>query len=214
MLKKKLCTIILSMSILCSLLSGCSDKHTAIIMDNAKALNFTQEISESLKQEDYGIQSYTFLKYIQENLPGRIAGTEKEKEMASFISAILLNGGYSEKDIKIESFDIEVVPMMDVSIENVFDGGENSQSSQNIEVVKKGESEKTIIVGAHYDSAETHGVDDNGSGVSVALENALRMKDVATQYTIKYVFFGAEETGIHGSGEYVNSLTKKKKTLC
>lgn len=196
--------------IVCSLLSGCSDKHTAEIMESAKAFSLTQEISESLNQEDYGIQSYAFLKYIQENLPGRIAGTEKEKEMASFIAAILLNGGYSEKDIKLNSFHIdEGVPMMDESVENVFDGGENSQSSQNIEVIKKGRSEKTIIVGAHYDSAGTHGVDDNGSGVAVALENALRMIDVETQYTIKYVFFGAEETGMQGSREYVNSLTEK-----
>lgn len=211
-MKKKFCTTILSMSILCSLLSGCSDKHAEIIMDNAKGLNLTQEIAERLKQEDYGIQSYTFLKYIQDNLPGRIAGTEKEKEMASFISAILLNGGYSENDIKIKSFDIEEgVSMMDESIENVFEGGQNSRSSQNIEVVKKGESEKIIIVGAHYDSAGTHGVDDNGSGVAVALENALRMIDVETQYTIRYVFFGAEEIGMHGSGEYVNSLTEKEK---
>ena len=88
--------------------------------------------------------------------------------MASFISAILLNGGYSEKDIKLNSFDIEEgVPMMDTSGENIFDGGEDSQSSQNIEVIKEGQSKKTIIVGAHYDSAGTHGVDDNGSGVAV-----------------------------------------------
>ena len=40
------------------------------------------------------------------------------------------------------------------------------------------QSKKTIIVGAHYDSAGTHGVDDNGSGVAVALESALRMIDV------------------------------------
>ena len=114
--------------------------------------------------------------------------------------------------IKLNSFDIEEgVPMMDTSGENIFDGGEDSQSSQNIEVIKEGQSKKTIIVGAHYDSAGTHGVDDNGSGVAVALESALRMIDVETPYTIKYVFFGAEETGMHGSKEYVNSLTKKEK---
>ena len=64
-------------------------------------------------------------------------------------------------------------------------------SDLNIEVIKEGQSKKTIIVGAHYDSAGTHGVDDNGSGVVVALESALRMIDVETPYTIKYVFFGA-----------------------
>ena len=40
-MKKKFCTTILSMSILCSLLSGCSDKHAEIIMDNAKGLNLS-----------------------------------------------------------------------------------------------------------------------------------------------------------------------------
>ena len=35
-MKKKICIIILSIVIVCSLLSGCGDKHTAIIMKNAK----------------------------------------------------------------------------------------------------------------------------------------------------------------------------------
>ena len=78
--------------------------------------------------------------------------------------------------------------MMDESIKNKFEGGKQSNSSQNIKVVKKGESEKTIVVGAHYDSAGTHGVDDNGSGIAVALENALRMADTQTHYTIIYFF--------------------------
>lgn len=183
-------------------------------MKNAKDFTLTQEISESFKQENYGIQSYAFLKYIQENLPGRIAGTEKEKEMASFISAILLNGGYSEKDIKLNSFDIEEgVPMMDTSGENIFDGGEDSQSSQNIEVIKEGQSKKTIIVGAHYDSAGTHGVDDNGSGVAVALESALRMIDVETPYTIKYVFLVQKRQECMVQKNMLILLQRKKKTI-
>ena len=42
--------------------------------------------------------------------------------MASFyICLFLLNGGYSEKDIKLNSFDIEEgVPMMDTSGEKYF----------------------------------------------------------------------------------------------
>ena len=103
-MKKKICIIILSIVIVCSLLSGCGDKHTAIIMKNAKDFTLTQEISESFKLENYGIQSYAFLKYIQENLPGRIAGTEKEKEMASFISAILLKWWIFRKGYKIKFF--------------------------------------------------------------------------------------------------------------
>ena len=76
-------------------------------------------------------------------------GYRKGKGNGFVISAILLNGGYSEKDIKLNSFDIEEgVPMMDTSGENIFDGGEDSQSSQNIEVIKEGQSKKTIIVGS------------------------------------------------------------------
>lgn len=54
-MKKKICIIILSIVIVCSLLSGCGDKHTAIIMKNAKDFTLTQEISESFKLENYGI---------------------------------------------------------------------------------------------------------------------------------------------------------------
>ena len=101
--------------------------------------------------------------------------------------------------------------MMDESIKNKFEGGRQSNSSQNIKVVKKGESEKTIVVGAHYDSAGTHGVDDNGSGIAVALENALLMADTQTHYTICYIFFGSEENGMCGSREYVKTLSEKER---
>lgn len=45
--------------------------------------------------------------------------------MAVFILSVLLNGGYAESDIAIESFEIDdSTPMMDEAIQNVFDGGE------------------------------------------------------------------------------------------
>lgn len=121
--------------------------------------------------------------------PGRIAGTKSEKEMAVFILSILLEGGYSETDVSVTSFVIpNSVPAMEESGHN-YDGGEKGSLSQNIEVIKRGKCEKTIIVGAHYDSVGTHGVDDNASGVSVVLESTLRMIDSQIHYTIRYVFF-------------------------
>ena len=56
-----------------------------------------------------------------------------------------------------------------------------------------------------------HGVDDNGSGVAVLLESALRMRSVRPPYTIRYVFFGAEETGMNGSRAYVEALSQEEK---
>lgn len=209
---KKIFSCILAIIILGAMLSGCSNNDSKEMIKKAKNFSIPHEVSINPTKEDYGILAYNFLHYIQDNYPGRIAGTEKEKEMAVFILSALLNGGYSEKDISIQSFNItEAVPMMDESIKNKFEGGKQSNSSQNIKVVKKEESEKTIVVGAHYDSAGTHGVDDNGSGIAVALENALRMADTQTHYTICYIFFGSEENGMCGSREYVETLSEKER---
>lgn len=208
---KKILSCFLVCAFLFTGLYGCGSKNVEMI-EEAKNLTLSQEFSISSEQNDYGTPAYNFLKHVQSNYPGRVAGTEKETEMAVFILSVLLNGGYTERDMAVKSFEIhDSTPLMDEDAQNVFDGGEKSNSSQNIEITKKGESEKTIIVGAHYDSAGTHGVDDNGSGVSVALENALRMINIPTYYTIKYVFFGSEETGMYGSREYVESLSEKER---
>lgn len=196
---------------LCTGLCGCSDPNAKLIED-AKNTSLSSEVPINPAQNDYGAAAYKYLQHIQANYPGRIAGSEKETEMAVFLLSVLLNGGYEESDIVVNSFEIgNSSPVQDDSIENPFDGGEQSSSSQNIEVTKKGESDKIIIVGAHYDSAGTHGVDDNGSGVSVVLENALRMADESTPYTIRYVFFGSEEIGMLGSRAYVENLSEKEK---
>ena len=74
----------------------------------------------------------------------------------------------------------------------------------------QGKSKKEIIIGAHYDCVNTHGVDDNGSGVATLLESAFKQKDKSNEYTIKYIFFGAEEEGVKGSKYYANELSKEE----
>lgn len=67
--------------------------------------------------------------------------------MAVFILSVLLNGGYAESDIAIESFEIDdSTPMMDEAIQNVFDGGEKSNSSQNILITKKEKAKKRLLL--------------------------------------------------------------------
>ncbi len=77
----------------------------------------------------------------------------------------------------------------------------------NIIVTKQGKSDKTIIVGAHYDG---NGSGDNGSGVALALTTAQHLFDVETEYTIKFVFFTAEEYGLYGSKAYVAAMTEEE----
>ena len=78
----------------------------------------------------------------------------------------------------------------------------------NIIVTKQGNSDKTIIVGAHYDG---DGSGDNGSSVALALTTAQHLFNVETEYTIKFVFFTAEEYGLYGSKAYVANMTEEEK---
>ncbi len=166
-----------------------------------------------INETNYGTLAYQYLEYIQENYPGRIAGSEREREMAVFILRVLLDGGFPEENLRVQTFQTEenAAPVQAEEEGASFDGGKIIGSSHNIEVTINGESEKTILVGAHYDSAGTHGVDDNGSGVEVLLESALRMCSGRPPYTIRYVFFGAEETGMNGSRTYVEKLSQEEK---
>ncbi|MHC4697360.1 MAG: M28 family metallopeptidase, partial [Planctomycetota bacterium] len=59
------------------------------------------------------------------------------------------------------------------------------------------------IVGAHYDSKDTPGADDNASGVAGLLEIARVLSAYDTLYTIKYIAFDLEEVGLQGSKSYV-----------
>ncbi len=76
----------------------------------------------------------------------------------------------------------------------------------NIIVTKEGKSDKTIIVGAHYDG---NGSGDNGSSIALAVTTAQHLYEVETEYTIKFVFFTAEEYGMHGSTAFVNAMTEE-----
>jgi hypothetical protein len=76
----------------------------------------------------------------------------------------------------------------------------------NIIVKKQGNSDKKIIVGAHYDG---DGSGDNGSSVALALTTAQKLFDVETEYTIEFVFFTAEEYGMYGSTAYVANMTEE-----
>jgi aminopeptidase YwaD len=63
-----------------------------------------------------------------------------------------------------------------------------------------------VIVGGHYDTIAGSGVNDNGSGTSIILEMARILKNVPTEYSIKFINFTGEEQGLLGSKNYVNTV--------
>lgn len=72
---------------------------------------------------------------------------------------------------------------------------------------KHGDPDNVIVVGAHLDSVGTGpGINDNGSGSSTILEIAEQMKKVKPHNKVRFIWFGAEESGLLGSEAYVASL--------
>ena len=79
----------------------------------------------------------------------------------------------------------------------------------NIHALKKGRTDKRIIVGAHYDiyPHESPGADDNASGVAVLIELAHLLKGVAElNCDVELVSYDMEEVGLWGSRVHARQL--------
>ncbi|MDR4954210.1 M28 family peptidase [Chryseobacterium sp. ES2] len=83
-----------------------------------------------------------------------------------------------------------------------------SNTSKNLIITKTGTvyPNKYIIICGHYDTIVGPGVSDNGSGTSIILEAARILKNVPTEYSIKFIHFSGEEQGLVGSNHYVNNV--------
>jgi hypothetical protein len=129
------------------------------------------------------------------DMGGRVTGTDKETAAGDWVQKTLEEMGYT---VMVEPFD--------------YDAEGAKGSSKNYIAVKAGASDKTVILGTHYDSVDVgNGVDDNGSGVAVVLEAARVLKDVETPQTVQFIFFGAEEAGLFGSDYHVKQMTQEQK---
>lgn len=97
----------------------------------------------------------------------------------------------------------------DINIEYV-EHGISRNVVATIPASKNPENAKTVIVGAHFDSVNCPGANDNATGTSVLLEAAriLSTPDMkkAFNYNIQFVAFGTEELGLSGSNVFVNEL--------
>ena len=76
---------------------------------------------------------------------------------------------------------------------------------------RRGDPDNVVMAGAHLDSVtEGPGINDNGSGVAAVLETALMMAKVEPVNKLRFAFWGAEESGLIGSEEYVAALTPEE----
>ncbi|MHC9291153.1 M28 family metallopeptidase [Mycobacterium sp. LTG2003] len=90
-----------------------------------------------------------------------------------------------------------------------LNAGVRTERTRNvIAQTKTGSTSDVVMVGAHLDSVpEGPGINDNGSGVAAVLETALQLgSSPDVKNAVRFGFWGAEEEGLLGSTNYVESL--------
>ncbi|MDQ3799691.1 MAG: M20/M25/M40 family metallo-hydrolase [Acidobacteriota bacterium] len=114
----------------------------------------------------------------------------KNDERLEAVKKLFRKMGATDADIKVEK------------IKNV----------ENVILTKKGKTEETVVVGAHYDKvSDGCGAIDNWTGI-VVLANLYRtIKDFNTQKTFVFAAFGKEELGLLGSNEMAESIPVEKR---
>ncbi|WP_255506805.1 M28 family metallopeptidase [Mycolicibacterium sp. 018/SC-01/001] len=90
-----------------------------------------------------------------------------------------------------------------------MNAGVRQEKTRNvIAQTKTGSTADVVMVGSHLDSVpEGPGINDNGSGSAAVLETALQLgPSPQVANAVRFAFWGAEEEGLLGSYDYVNSL--------
>jgi Zn-dependent M28 family amino/carboxypeptidase len=86
-----------------------------------------------------------------------------------------------------------------------------TRTDVNVIAEKPGQNgDNVVMAGAHLDSEVLGpGINDNGSGSAALLETALMMANLfQPRNTLRFAWWGAEESGLVGSTEYVEGLSQ------
>jgi hypothetical protein len=90
---------------------------------------------------------------------------------------------------------------------------QKGRGAENLIVTKHGQTDETIVIGAHYDLIEQGcGAVDNWSGV-VAIAHLYRtIRQLDLEKTVVFVAFGKEEGGLFGSMAMVDTIPNNQKS--
>ncbi|HEX6247587.1 MAG TPA: M28 family metallopeptidase [Nocardioidaceae bacterium] len=85
-------------------------------------------------------------------------------------------------------------------------------TTYNVLAEKVGKNTGNVVMaGAHLDSVNAGpGIQDNGSGSAALLEVAQQLAKTKTQNTLRFAWWGAEESGLVGSTYYVDNLVQEE----
>ncbi len=88
-----------------------------------------------------------------------------------------------------------------------------TEESRNVIADKPGTADdgRVVVLGGHYDTVpDVPGANDNGSGIATLLTIAREIADREYPFTVRFIAFGAEELGLHGSQHYVDQLSDEE----
>ncbi|MGR0320001.1 M28 family metallopeptidase [Agromyces sp. ZXT2-3] len=153
-------------------------------------------------------------------------------EAAGAAGVIIFNQGNDATDARndlivgtLGGSDIVDIPVVGASYEqgvalsqagstaNIFVPAPESRPQKNVIAEKTGVNDDNVVMaGAHLDSVQAGpGINDNGSGSASLLELAENLSKLEPQNTIRLAWWGAEESGLIGSEEYVAELSQEEQ---
>lgn len=171
-------------------IAGAKDK--VVLMDTQGLSFFTyQDLVKAGARGilfQYGDVHYPNQDIDQRDLREAVVGNEKK------LLCAMLNSGEAIKLVKngVKQIKLEIK-------QDEYDG-----ESHNVIAEIPGKKDEWIVITAHYDSTSlSHGAYDNMSGCAGMLGIMEEMKDMESNYGLRFVFCGSEERGLLGSKAYV-----------
>jgi len=150
---------------------------------NAQIFNdFYNDVANNVSYDNLENDLHTF-----QDFGVKEVGTTANNETKDWIKSRYLDLGYTN------------------IIEQAFTVSGNE--TNNLIITKEGSlyPNTYLIIDGHYDTTNGPGANDNGSGTVLILELARLLKDIETEYSIKFIHFSGEEDGLIGSQYYVNN---------
>ena len=112
-----------------------------------------------------------------------------QNERLEGVRRLFKDAGATDEEIQVEKFDKDKI--------------------SNLVVKKKGTTDETIVIGAHYDRTNMGcGVVDNWTGVAIVSHIYKTLKPLITKKSYIFVAFDREEDGLRGSREMAKKMEK------
>ena len=88
----------------------------------------------------------------------------------------------------------------------------NKDKIANVVIRKKGKSDETVVIGAHYDKTDDGcGAIDNWTGVTIIAHLLKSLRQIETQKSYVFVAFDQEEKGLLGSDAMAKAIPKENR---